>query len=674
MKSHKLTKTLFKTTESLISFENLAQKVRQGSSTGFYLSIKDSEKMIDETDYNPTFQLMDIKEKPIEVEENKDEAEELEIVDNNNKKIKIKVSRLSGKTTLKSFENVPNLIDFKARQQEFESLKFLNDFKSGYAPIEIQHNQERDFTTTAKEKKDSKQQHFIRKKQSCAAINLKRTCGVSYVKPSESQQKDVSHVFEKLAPLVFQCSSECDEVADITIFQPFFQKLFTKPKWLICTILDADADELIREYLLKPEKRESISKGKIYLVKDYKDLWPLFLDKLFIMVHFFYDKDELIVPIDVQGTESIEELKEIIKKSQYQLGILLKKNLSGKKSFVKTLGPAFNNFLIDEDQNETVTTEILGSSDTPPSNITTQNPTPSAKSQQKPITSETLEPLKSIEETTGKPKFLTSLMNKLQGYFFKKVEQSPEQLCEDTLNINSISTTVNSPIKSMNTSGKPGFFYGVNPSILNYLQKDPKMKNINTCSVRMELYLQEGLWKSLTDVEKNKLNGLILFIDDAFQQEALPMSNKRMETFEAKDPSILSQALKEITMITKNGNEALTPEAIFPKFSEKTKGFGVKEFSSFGLPLYFISTRDCFAFDLLEKKTILQLPGRPNVLKTEYYFHPKGKPQNFKSFEAEFPDLRVGVTSYTNFFSHEELVKLEEKTFETEIKCFKSKK
>ena len=60
--------------------------------------------------------------------------------------------------------------------------------------------------------------------------------------------------------------------------------------------------------------------------------------------------------------------------------------------------------------------------------------------------------------------------------------------------------------------------------------------------------------------------------------------------------------------------------------------------------------------------------------KIEFFFNPKALPQNFKSFINEFPDYRVGVTAYTGFFTHEELLELEKNTFETETKCFKRKK
>lgn len=49
--------------------------------------------------------------------------------------------------------------------------------------------------------------HFIRKKQS--TLSLPRSCGVSYIKPSESTQGEP---YDPLPPLIFQCSSNCKDV------------------------------------------------------------------------------------------------------------------------------------------------------------------------------------------------------------------------------------------------------------------------------------------------------------------------------------------------------------------------------------------------------------------------------------------------------------------------------
>ena len=72
-------------------------------------------------------------------------------------------------------------------------------------------------------------------------------------------------------------------------------------------------------------------------------------------------------------------------------------------------------------------------------------------------------------------------------------------------------------------------------------------------------------------------------------------------------------------------------------------------------PLYYISTRDSFAFDLVEKTDIIVSQGR-KYTRTEYFFDPENIPSNFsKEFRKLFPNFDVGIICYNNFFTDEEL-------------------
>lgn len=84
------------------------------------------------------------------------------------------------------------------------------------------------------------------------------------------------------------------------------------------------------------------------------------------------------------------------------------------------------------------------------------------------------------------------------------------------------------------------------------------------------------------------------------------------------------------------------------------------------MPLYYISTRDSFAYDLIEKSSIIEMNGR-KFEKIEYFFDPKNAPSNFYGhFEKVFPDFRVGCHIIRNFFSNEELKDIEDECWETE--------
>lgn len=85
------------------------------------------------------------------------------------------------------------------------------------------------------------------------------------------------------------------------------------------------------------------------------------------------------------------------------------------------------------------------------------------------------------------------------------------------------------------------------------------------------------------------------------------------------------------------------------------------------MPIYYITTRDSFAFDLIEKISYVNLNNRM-VKKIEYLFDLNNLPSNFKFFLKDFPDGRTGCTSYHDFFSHEELLEIEDCCFQTEKK------
>ena len=91
---------------------------------------------------------------------------------------------------------------------------------------------------------------------------------------------------------------------------------------------------------------------------------------------------------------------------------------------------------------------------------------------------------------------------------------------------------------------------------------------------------------------------------------------------------------------------------------------------NYKMPLYYISTRDSFAYDLIEKISYLERDGR-KYKKIKYYFDMNNLPFNFKSFIKEFPDGFTGCTAYHDFFTHEEMLDIEKETFETEQKCLK---
>lgn len=115
------------------------------------------------------------------------------------------------------FESVPNPYDVAGKKHYSGAIPFMRDYKSGYTPIALQNKEkeveaQEGYEEEKKEKeerKDNGRGHFIRQKQS--TLSLPRSCGVSYVKTSESSQ---SAPFDPLPPLIFQCSSGCRQTEE----------------------------------------------------------------------------------------------------------------------------------------------------------------------------------------------------------------------------------------------------------------------------------------------------------------------------------------------------------------------------------------------------------------------------------------------------------------------------
>lgn len=68
-------------------------------------------------------------------------------------------------------------------------------------------------------------------------------------------------------------------------------------------------------------------------------------------MHFFYDSKEFIKSPTINDF-TIEEVKEIVKRTNVHLSLNFKKSINGKKSFVKTLGLEYDVLLKDHKKSE----------------------------------------------------------------------------------------------------------------------------------------------------------------------------------------------------------------------------------------------------------------------------------------------------------------------------------
>lgn len=117
---------------------------------------------------------------------------------------------------------------------------------------------------------------------------------MSYVVKSESKQLDVRENYEKLAPLVIQGSYHLPRLDDQTIQEKIeavcHDYLFSDHSYFLCTAFETGNEIAMKNYLLKPHRRQEISKGNYFLIKGGLDqCWKFIKDKNFLCIHFIYD-------------------------------------------------------------------------------------------------------------------------------------------------------------------------------------------------------------------------------------------------------------------------------------------------------------------------------------------------------------------------------------------------
>lgn len=139
------------------------------------------------------------------------------------------------------------------------NIAFVKDYKSGYAPIDMQlkNSDEADETYIG-----STKPHFIRKKQS--TLSLPRSCGVSYIKESESHQ---GKPYEPLPPLIFQCSSNCKDVK--SKYEEEIKNFLNLSENSWISFIKTEENNM-RDLLLGKKI------GSVGWVKGIQNLWPLF--------------------------------------------------------------------------------------------------------------------------------------------------------------------------------------------------------------------------------------------------------------------------------------------------------------------------------------------------------------------------------------------------------------
>jgi hypothetical protein len=229
--------------------------------------------------------------------------------------------------------------------------------------------------------------------------------------------------------------------------------------------------------------------------------------------------------------------------------------------------------------------------------------------------------------------------------------------------------------------------------------------NTNTMSMRIELFVTEKSWKESNQFSKEYLLAFISQFEEKIAQLILNWNEYRFTLHVLSKESNYRQYIETNIPFYSLRNDIpdkatdsaeiefqltskLTPvegreKFLFLKdkelkgryklnnyFADKLGLVSNLNFTHPPLPMYIISTRDCFVFDLNVVTEIVERNGR-KYLRKEFFFDESNIPSNFHKFQTSKDDLRVGIVTYENYFTHQELLAIErniEKTEELSLK------
>ena len=587
------------------------------------------------------------------------------IVDNQNKDMSIKV-RDASQTLLsmpdKKFTAQPsNSIDPHIRECLYKSVPFINASSNSYDPVSLQGKNE-----------DNPKRHFIKQKQAVANIRLKRSFGISYVKERESKQQGVDQIFKKIHPIVIQCSTmiepyteESDGILvrsiDMMIDDVFRKKVFGN---FIVTVIPALNETDFRDYLL-PDPADSHQKQshiRSFCLETIEQLPLFFASNLFLSIPLTFDSSGFKPNISKTGSIC--------------LGIHMKKSLNSKNSYMHNIGREYK----PNNQMKLIDAKIR-------SLINGWKPG-------------------SVEETYTRSAEVYELLKS----DFEALRLSEERYPSEGANFSDNGNSTD--VSESNTSISEVTEEEINGYLAKVMSSEGL--NFNTLSFKLELYVPEEEFKKSSFESKKILTTIIHRLKKKFDgwlllwsvvrhqlhssnpsastdlKVQLDLNKRLLESLrELSDPclnfpsqappSISTLSLSSVKSYLQNNQSLYLKPCPFLELPTSTRDIqsSLKSLYSdfdllptpFNLPLYTVDTRDCFSFDPLIRESTVMMRGR-EVIKKEYFFDPDNVPNNFEFFEERFPDKRIGVVTYENYYSHEELIEIERLAHQTELEYF----
>lgn len=578
------------------------------------------------------------------------------IVDNQNQEMAIKVPNAS--YTLLSVPDrkvlhPTNRIDSNLRACLYHAVPVASCASLSYEPISLQgHND------------DNSKRHFIKQKQAAANIKLKRTFGISYVKERESQQSGVQQIYRKIHPLVIQCSttiepftaSDCGHIEatiDMMIDEVFLQG---KHGRVALSVLPAINETDFRDYLL-PEPASPVERIKTFLLTSFEDLPLFFTTSCFLSVPIRFTETGFYPDLSNQATTCI--------------GIHLKKSLNSKNSYMQNIGREYK----------------------------PNHPMKHIDAKIKQLTQDWK--MTCVEDCSQKA---DSIYQQLKPDF-ERIWES-----ENSRSDSKLTAAFSSPLEdaSQNRPMEQVSEQAVDWYLSRTMASDGL--NFNTLSMKFEIYVPESDFKSCSYPRKRFITTFVHRLKKKFDSWLLSWSTIRHQAHSSNsklsieladqlefyseiiqriqvldeplrlDPTKTKHELSKIDLEKLSSSEfsfSRIPSVSHAAVSPVTATLIRQMFSdfdltatAFNLPLYTVDTRDCFSFDPIIEQSTVRMRGR-DVIKKVYYFDPDNVPNNFEYFQKQFPDRRIGVVTYENYFSHEELLEIERLTHQTELEYFR---
>ena len=543
---------------------------------------------------------------------------ECTIVDNDNKDLNIRVHDAARTLMLSSDrhqDHPPNPLNKKLRECMFKSVPFINSQPSTYENVSLQTKND-----------DMPKRHLIKQKLAQANFKLKRTFGISYVKQRESKQSGVEGIYKSVPPIVIQCSTMIDPYSPedqpelIEKVERILDKTFKGGSILVNT-MPAVHETNFRDYLLDLANNEDSSTCP----PDMLSLLLPSLDSLEILISqcqaYFFSIPNLWKSDKNDGSMMSESGYPNINPV---ICLHVKKSINSKNAFMAMIG---------------------------------RDPLPKGKLSGSIISSKVKEIVtsnmdKGISDTDMIAQdVMTSMDNEFRSMW--------DKISGDV--------AVHEPIDNAESRGE--WSEREDKYISEIIKQEGQ--NFSSMSVKVEMYLPEEKWKCLTKTQKREMTTYMHYFKKRFDKSLFKWSVNRSDMKDQTEVSILNK-LSQLTILKELQfylHASITSDSR-PLLKEDVTTVCDYSYSSYSLPLYSVDTRDCFSFDPIVKESIIRMRDR-DVIKKEYYFEPDHLPSNFDFFKDKFADGRIGVVTYENYYSHEELQELERLTHLTELEFFK---